>query len=73
MSAEADDSDPGLARKLYRTVTPPFVGRPDREMDAIGWGLFLGLIVVLIPLLPFLIVIEIVTRVVDRIAPTEGK
>ncbi|RRJ28330.1 DUF7535 family protein [Halocatena pleomorpha] len=48
------------------TVTPEYFGRPDREMDVIGWVIFLGLVVLLIPLSPFLILIWVVGRLTNR-------
>lgn len=49
------------------TVTPEYFGRPDREMDVIGWMIFLGLIVLLIPLLPFLLVVWAIDRLTNRV------
>lgn len=48
------------------TVTPEYFGRPDLEMDVIGWVIFLGLIVLLIPLSPFLILIWVIGRLMNR-------
>lgn len=63
----ADDDESGSERTL-RTVTPSYHGRPDREMAVIGWAYFLGLLVVLLPLLPFAIVLWLVGRLLDAIA-----
>lgn len=48
------------------TVTPEYFGRSDREMDVIGWVIFLGLIVFLIPVLPFLIIVWVIDRFTNR-------
>ncbi|UPM41889.1 DUF7535 family protein [Halocatena salina] len=53
------------------TVTPEYFGRPDREMDVIGWIIFLGLIVLLVPLSPFLILIWVVGRLMNRATSRE--
>lgn len=53
------------------TVTREYFGRPDREMDVIGWVIFLGLIVLLIPLLPFLIVVWVINRLANRTTSQE--
>lgn len=44
-------------RSVIRTVTAPYRSRSDDEMNIIAMLYGLGLIIVLIPLLPFLIVI----------------
>lgn len=44
------------------TVTPSYLGRPDAEMDVIGWAIFFGLLVLVIPLLPFIVVLWVVDR-----------
>ncbi|WP_254536724.1 DUF7535 family protein [Halomarina litorea] len=64
----SQDDDPTLARKALRTVTPEYFGREDREMDAIGWGLFLGLVVLLVPLLPFIVIVWAVSKVAEWVA-----
>ncbi|WP_331235170.1 DUF7535 family protein [Natronorarus salvus] len=48
--------DPSAAKKALRTVTPPYRGRPDAEMTAVGAVYFLTLLILLVPLLPFLLV-----------------
>ena len=65
MSQESDD--PGMLTKAYRTVTPGYRGRGDVEMNTIGWAIFLGLVILLVPLLPFLAVVWVVNRVLDVI------
>jgi len=50
------EDDPGAVTKALRTVTPGAKGHQDISMDTIGWVIFLGLLVVLVPLLPFLVV-----------------
>lgn len=44
-------------RSVIRTVTAPYRSRSDDEMNIIAMLYGLGLIIVLIPLLPFIIVI----------------
>ena len=71
MSQAADPEQPGTLTRAYRTVTPEYVWREDVEMDVIGWGLFLGVVVLLVPLLPFLIIIWLVGKVLDATVGTE--
>ena len=65
MSQESDD--PGMLTKVYRTVTPGYRGRDDVEMNTIGWALFLGVVILLVPLLPFLVVLWVVSKLLDAI------
>jgi hypothetical protein len=62
----ADDSE---ERGLLRTVTPSYLGRPDREMDVIGWGVFFGLVIILVPLLPFLVIGWLISKLLDIVDP----
>lgn len=47
---------------LIRTVTKPYRSRPDSEMSIMGMLLGLGLIMVMIPLLPFIAIIWVVSK-----------
>lgn len=51
------DSDESTPKAVLRTVTPPYRGRPDSEMSTIGFSIFLGLLVLLVPLLPFILIV----------------
>jgi len=44
------------------TVTPPYRGRPDAETDGTGPGYALGLVVLLVPMLPFLLIVWLVSK-----------
>lgn len=57
---------------VIRTVTEPYHSRADEEMNIIGMLYGLGLIVVLIPLLPFIVLIWLISKVSGALAgPTE--
>ncbi|WP_227375189.1 DUF7535 family protein [Haladaptatus halobius] len=62
------DSGAEPVRKALRTVTPPFRGHPDNEMNAIGIALFLGLVVLLLPLLPFLAIVWLISKLTEAVA-----
>lgn len=65
MSAEeADDGG------LLRTVTAPYRSRADSEMNTIGMLYGLGLVIVLIPLLPFVLLLWLVAKLADALEPT---
>lgn len=63
----SDDAD--TVRTIPRTLGKPFRARADAEMDVVGWSIFLGLLVLLVPLLPFLILMWLVGAVLDAVAP----
>jgi hypothetical protein len=53
-SADAGSEDHPVV-ELARTVTPPYVSRPDTEMDVFGWSYFLVLAIIFVPFLPFIV------------------
>ena len=63
------DSAPSLATSALRTVTPGTRGHPNAGMDAFGWGVFLGLVVLFVPLLPFLAIVWVVTKLAGWLDP----
>lgn len=70
MSESAETEDPGVLTRAYRTVTPGYRGRDDVEMNLVGWGLLLGVVLILVPLLPFIIVVWAVRKVLDIVVPS---
>ncbi|WP_240147610.1 MULTISPECIES: hypothetical protein [Halorussus] len=65
---------PEPMKKVVRTVTPGYRGRPDAEMTTIGIAYGLGLLVLLVPLLPFIVIVWLVSKVTGyfaRKAPTD--
>jgi len=69
MSDADGDDTPALPTRVLGTVGPGYRDRPDAEMDTIGWAIFLGLLVLLVPLLPFLVIVWVVSKVVEAVAP----
>ena len=63
---------PAPVKKVLRTVTPPYRSRPDAEMTTIGWLLFLGLLFILVPLLPFIVAVWAITKVADYVSGQMG-
>lgn len=59
----SDSEDESTPKEVLRTVTPPYRGRPNIEMSTIGVTIFLGLLVLLVPLLPFILIIWLFTKV----------
>ena len=47
---------------VIRTVTAPYRSRSDDEMNIMGMLLGLGLIMVMIPLLPFIAILWVVSK-----------
>lgn len=64
MSESTAGSEPRPVKKTIRTVTPPYRGRPDVEMNTIGWGIFLVLVVLLVPLLPYLLIGWVIAKLI---------
>ncbi|WP_310921603.1 DUF7535 family protein [Haloarcula saliterrae] len=60
--SDADDGDDSRLPGPLRTVTPPSGTHPDAQMDVIGWLIFLGLLILLLPVLPLLLVIWLIDR-----------
>lgn len=73
MSNESDEgSDPGLVTKAYRTVTPGYRSHEDTGMHAVGLAYVLVLVVLLVPLLPFVLIVWAVTRLVEYVISLPG-
>lgn len=68
--SSADESTLEPAKMVYRTLGEPFRARADAEMDAIGWTIFLGLLILLVPLLPFILLIWVITKILDAVSPS---
>ncbi|MFB6107199.1 MAG: hypothetical protein ABEJ70_09525 [Halobacteriaceae archaeon] len=68
MSSQDAEPPAPVHRRVVRTVTPPYRSRPDEEMNAIGLAYLLGLLVLLVPLLPFLVIVWAISKVVDAVA-----
>lgn len=72
MSDSTAPEAPRPVTKVLRTVTPGSKGRPDAEMDSLGWMLFLGLGILLVPMLPVLIVGWAIVKTIDFLAAQRG-
>jgi hypothetical protein len=65
---DEESTDPILPEPL-RTVTPLSSNRPNQEMDVFGWGMFLGIAILLVPLLPFLIIVWLISKATEALTP----
>jgi len=63
--SQSQGNNSGAVEKAMGTVTPSYFGRPDMEMDSIGWVIFLALLVLLAPVLPFFLVGWMVMKGLD--------
>jgi hypothetical protein len=68
--AESDDASDSILPEPIRSVTPLTGPHPDAGMDVIGWGIFLGLVLLLVPLLPFIIVVWLISKLVEALTPS---
>lgn len=66
-NSESEDEQ----RPLLRTVKPVSVPRPDAEMNAIGWGILLGMVIVLLPLAPFILIAWVFSKLFARADPRD--
>ena len=69
MSESNESNDSALPEPL-RTVTPPSTTHPNESMDVIGWAIFVGLVVVLTPLIPIVAVIWLLAKAQDALRPS---
>ena len=67
--SDADDAGDSRLPDTLRTVTPPSGTHPNAQMDAIGWLIFLGLLVLLLPVLPLLLIVWLIARASDALSP----
>ncbi|MFB6139239.1 MAG: hypothetical protein ABEJ26_02245 [Halosimplex sp.] len=72
MSDATENEEPHPVKKVIRTVSPSTGYRPDAEMDSIGWMLFLGLVILIVPLLPFLVIIWLFGKALDFLQAQRG-
>jgi hypothetical protein len=64
--------EPRPVTKVLRTVTPGSRPRRDVEMDSIGWMLFLGMVILLVPLLPFFLIVWAIGKTLDFLQAQRG-
>jgi hypothetical protein len=66
----SSDESPGTLKTVYRTVTPGVSEQENVEMDIFGWTIFLGVLFFLLPLLPFILLVWVITKVLDALVGT---
>jgi hypothetical protein len=69
---ETSGDEPGVLTRTYRSVSPRYESHGDAAMDSIGWAIFLGLLVLLVPLLPFLAIVWVLEKAVGAVARQRG-
>jgi hypothetical protein len=62
------DSDDSGASDLPRSVTAASDTQPDTQMNAIGWLVFAGLLILLLPVLPLLVVVWLFDKLTDSLS-----
>ncbi len=58
-------SAPEPVERLVRTVSSPSHGHSDPGMSAIGWMIFVGLLFLLVPLLPIIAAVWLISKVTE--------
>jgi hypothetical protein len=66
------DTSDEQQQSLLRTGRPLDGFRPNAEMNAIGWTILLGLLIILLPLLPFIAIVYLFSRLFSRADPRTG-
>lgn len=66
----SSDESPSTIKKVYRTVTPGVSEQENVEMDIFGWTIFLGVLFFLLPLLPFILIVWVITKLLDALVGT---
>jgi hypothetical protein len=64
-TARAESADPPAIEGPLRTVTLPFTGKENAQMNVIGWIVFFGLLVVVIPVLPVIALIWLAAKLTN--------
>jgi len=62
-----EESSTPVVKKAIRTVTPGYGSHEDAGMNAVGWTLFLGLVLLLLPFLPLLIVVWAISKLLEKV------
>ena len=65
--SDSDESNGSALPEPLRTVTPPSGTHPNEGMDAIGWAMFIGLVVILTPLIPIIAIIWLIAKFQDAL------
>lgn len=68
----SESEEPGKLTQAYRTVSPGYKSHPDAEMDTIGWAVFLGMVVLFLPLLPFVVLVWLLSKMLEFLAAQRG-
>ncbi|MCU4717824.1 DUF7535 family protein [Halapricum hydrolyticum] len=64
---KSEPSEDSAVVEVLRTVTPGYSSHGDVEMDVIGWSIFLGLVILLMPFLPLLIVVWLISKGLEKL------
>jgi len=62
-----EESSTPVVKKVIRTVTPGYSSHEDAGMNAVGWTVFLGLVLLLLPFLPLLIVVWAISKLLEKL------
>lgn len=65
--SEGTDDDSAESGTALPTTASGGGGRPNLEMSVIGWLVFLGLLVLFLPILPMLALVYVIARFLDSV------
>ncbi|QCC50654.1 hypothetical protein DV733_05080 [Halapricum salinum] len=63
----ADETPAPVVKKIIRTVTPGYGSHEDAGMNAVGWTLFLGLVIIMLPFLPLLVIVWAISKLLEKL------
>lgn len=66
----SEEESVSVPRKVLRTVTPGYRGH--ESSDAGGWAMFLALLVLVVPLLPFVALVWLLSKGFEALAGRAG-
>jgi hypothetical protein len=66
-ASESEPTEKPVVERVLRTVSPRRKDNEDATMNALGWGIFLGLVVILLPMLPFIIIVWLIAKLLDAL------
>jgi hypothetical protein len=69
-SPDDDAKDSGRLPKALRSVTLGSRSRHNEGMDVFGWGMLAGLLVLLVPLLPFIVIVWGISKATEMLTPS---
>ena len=59
---------PEPVKRVLRTVSSPSRGHSDPEMSAVGWAMFVALLFLMVPFLPVIVAVWLISKTIEFLA-----